>query len=210
MLIDISVRLEPEMTTWPDSVGVRVERIKSFANGDAVNVTRLDMDVHCGTHVEAPLHFLDGGCALEELTVDTFVGPAYVAHLPDADVIGPDELERAEIPDGTVRLLLRTRNSITWHDADRRFRADYAALSAGGAEWVVARGMRLIGVDYLSVQRFDEGPDAHQILMRGEVAILEGVDLSNVPAGPYRLLCAPIWIGGAEAAPARALLESME
>ena len=210
MLIDISVRLEPEMTTWPDSVGIRLKRTRSFANGDAVNVTRLDMDVHCGTHVEAPLHFLDRGSALEELTLDTFVGQAYVAHLPDADVIGPDELERADIPNGTTRLLLRTRNSTLWHDADRRFRLDYVALSPEGAEWVAARHMRLIGVDYLSVQRFDDGPEAHQILMRGEVAILEGVNLSNVAAGSYRLLCAPIWIAGAEAAPVRALLESME
>jgi len=210
MLIDISVRLEPEMTTWPDSVGIQLERTKSFANGDAVNVTRLEMDVHCGTHVEAPLHFLDGGRALEELTLDTFVGQAYVAHLPDADVIGPDELDRAEIPDGTARLLLRTRNSTLWHDSDRRFRTDYVALSPEAADWVVSRGMRLIGVDYLSVQRFDDGPEAHQILMRGDVAILEGLNLSNVPAGPYRLLCAPIWIGGAEAAPARAVLESAE
>jgi len=210
MLIDISVRLEPEMTTWPDSVGVRVERTKSFASGDDVNVTRLDMDVHSGTHVEAPLHFLEGGRAIEELPLHTFVGPAYVADLPDVDVIGAEELEDANIPQDTVRLLLRTRNSITWHDADRRFRADYVALSPEGAEWVVARGMRLIGVDYLSVQRFEDGPEAHQILMRGEVAILEGLNLSDVPAGPYRLLCAPIWIGGAEAAPARALLESVE
>jgi arylformamidase len=210
MLIDISVRLDPQMPIWPDSVGIRVTRSQSFADGDAVNVTRLDMDVHCGTHVEAPLHFLDGGRSLEEMALDTFVGPTHVAHLPDADVIGPDELERARIPDGVTRLLLRTRNSAIWHHADRAFTRDYAALSPEGARWIVDRGMRLVGADYLSVQRFEDGPETHQILMHGGVAILEGIDLSDVPAGAYRLTCAPIWIGGAEAAPARALLEQVE
>lgn len=210
MLIDISVRLDPGMPTWPDSAGIRVTRTQSFAGGDAVNVTRLDMDVHCGTHVEAPLHFIDGGDSLEELALDTFVGPAYVAHLPDADAIGADELERAQLPPDVTRLLLRTRNSALWHHADRTFRRDYVALTPEGARWLVTRGIRLVGADYLSVQRFEDGPETHQILMRGGIAILEGLDLSEVQAGSYRLTCAPLWIGGAEAAPVRALLEPSE
>jgi arylformamidase len=210
MPIDISVRLDPEMAIWPDSIGIRVTRTQSFADGNAVNVTRLDMDVHCGTHVEAPLHFLDGGASLEEMALDTFIGPAYVAHLPDAEVIGPQELERAHLPPEVTRLLLRTRNSAIWHHPDRTFRRDYVALSPEGARWVVERGIRLVGADYLSVQRFEDGPETHQILMHGGIAILEGIDLSDVPAGTYRLMCAPIWLGGAEAAPARAVLEPME
>jgi arylformamidase len=103
--------------------------------------------------------------------------------------------------------LLRTRNSAFWQDEDRSFRTDYAALSPDGAAWIVGRRIRLIGADYLSVQRFRDGPATHQILMRGGVAILEGINLSAVTPGPYRLICLPLWLGEAEAAPARAVLE---
>lgn len=208
-IIDISVRLRPDMPVWPDSVGFRIERTQSFALGDNMNVSRLEMDVHCGTHVESALHFLDGGAALEAYPVDVFVGPAHVAHLPDADVIGRQELERAAIPPTAERLLLRTRNSAFWQDEGALFRTDYAALSPEGATWIVQRGIRLIGADYLSVQRFDDGPETHRILMRGGVAILEGVNLSGVPSGDYRLICLPLWVGDAEAAPARAILATL-
>jgi arylformamidase len=103
--------------------------------------------------------------------------------------------------------LLRTRNSAFWQDEDRSFRTDYAALSPDGAAWIVGRRIRLIGADYLSVQRFGDEPETHRILMRGGVAILEGVDLSGVTPGAYRLICLPLWLGEAEAAPARAVLE---
>jgi len=209
VLVDISVRLKPDMPVWPGSVGFHLHRTKSFANGDSVNVSRLDMDVHCGTHVESALHFLENGAALESLPLDVFVGPAHVANLPDTDVIGPDELEQSGIPHNAERVLLRTRNSQFWQDGGAPFRTDYAALSPDGATWVVERGIRLIGADYLSVQRFGDGPETHEILMRAGVAILEGVDLSTVTPGRYRLICLPLWVGEAEAAPARALLEPL-
>jgi len=208
--IDISVRLVEGMPVWPDSVGIEVSRSRSFAAGDGVNVSRIDMDVHCGTHVEGPLHFLDGGAPLEAFPLEVFVGPAFVAHLPDAEVIGPPELERAAIPAGVQRLLLRTRNSGNWQAEDQSFRTDYTALSSDGAAWIVGRGIRLVGSDYLSVQRYDDGPETHRILMRGGVVILEGLNLSGVAPGQYRLTCLPLWLGGAEAAPARAILEYLE
>lgn len=208
-LIDISVRLSPGMPVWPGSVGIGVQRTQSFARGDAVNVSRLDMDVHCGTHVESPLHFIDQGAELETFPLEVFVGPAHVAHLAEADVIGAPELERAAIPATAERLLLRTRNSLFWQDEAAPFRTDYSALSPEGAAWIVERGIRLIGVDYLSVQRFGDGPETHEILMRAGVVILEGLDLSAVPPGAYRLICLPLWLGAAEAAPARAVLETL-
>ena len=206
-LIDISVRLHGRMPIWPGSVGIHVERTRSFSTGDAVNVSRLDMDVHCGTHVESPLHFIDGGAPLESFPLEVYVGPAHVAHLPDTEVIGPRELEAAGIPDGTERLLLRTRNSTLWEDGAAPFRADYTALSPAGAAWVVERGIRLIGADYLSVQRFADGPQTHEVLMLGGLVILEGINLSGVEPGPYRLVCLPLRLAGVEAAPARAVLE---
>jgi arylformamidase len=208
-LIDISVRLSPGMPIWPGSVGIRVQRTLSFDAGDDVNVSRLDMDVHCGTHVESSMHFLGDGSPLETLPLDAFVGPAFVAHLPDGDAIDAGVLDRAGIPVGVERLLLRTRNSELWSAGDRSFRTDYAALTPDGADWVVHRKIRLIASDYLSVQRFGDDPETHRILMRAGIAILEGVNLSDVDAGDYRLICLPIWLGDAEAAPARAVLEAV-
>ena len=208
--IDISVRLVPGMPVWPDGAGISVRRSRSFATGDGVNVSRIDMDVHCGTHVESSLHFIDGGAALETVPLDAFVGQAFVAHLGNAEVIDAAVLEQAAIPEGTRRLLLRTRNSPYWRAARQTFRRDYAALSADGAAWVVKRGIGLIGIDYLSIQRFDDGPDTHRILMRAGVVILEGINLEDVAAGGYRLVCLPIWLGDTEAAPARAILERLE
>jgi arylformamidase len=204
--IDISVRLRGDMPTWPDSAGFRISQTSATTDGDDANVSMIEMDVHCGTHVEAPLHFIHGGAELETYGLDVFVGPARVMHLPDADAIGPAEL--SEVPDGVERLLLRTRNSESWAN-QVPFNHDYVALTLDGARWVADRGIRLIGVDYLSVQLWGDSPETHRILMRAGVAILEGIDLSTAPPGDYRLTCLPLRLAGAEAAPARAILEAL-
>jgi arylformamidase len=208
-LIDISVRVHPGMTVWPDSTGIRLEQVRSHERGDDVMVSRLDMDVHCGTHVEAPLHFLPDGSALDSYALETFIGPAHVVALGDADIIGPAELDAARIPDGASRVLLQTRNSTFWQDGLAPFRTDFVGLSPDGAAWIVDREIRLIGADYLSIAPYDIGPETHRILMRGGVAILEGLNLRGVRPGLYRLWCGPLRLAGTEAAPARAALEEI-
>lgn len=207
--IDISVRLHAHMPTWPNSAGFRLERTLGFAIGDDVNVSRLDMDVHCGTHVEAPLHFLADGQPLEAFPLDLFLGEAHVAYLPDTSAISAADLERVGVPDGTERLLLRTANSELWRRGPQPFRTDYIALLPEAATWIAARGIRLVGIDYLSIQRYGDDPETHRILMRAGVAILEGLDLSDVDAGRYRLHALPLRLAGAEAAPVRAVLETI-
>jgi arylformamidase len=208
--IDISVRLEASMPIWPDSAGFHLTASRSFAAGDEVNVSRIDMDVHCGTHVEAPRHFIDGGDPLEALPLDVFIGPARVVHLLDAPAIGAAELETASVPAaGVARLLIRTRNSEMWANSAVGFDRAYVGLTLGGAQWIADHGIRLIGMDYLSVQRFGDDPETHRVLMRAGVTILEGIDLTGVEPGDYQLICQPIRIGDAEAAPARALLEPL-
>lgn len=208
--IDISVRLSPDMPVWPHSSGIRFWLSGRLAAGDEANVTRLEMDVHCGTHVEGPLHAIDGGEPLESYPLDTFVGPAWVADLQAAQRIGPAELDRAAIPDGFERVLLRTGNSAYWQDESHAFRTDFAALTQEGAGWMVERGVRLVGADYLSVQLFDDDLETHRILLRGGAAILEGLNLADVEPGAYRLTCLPLRLAGTEAAPARAILEALE
>lgn len=204
--IDISVLLHGRIPVWPGSDGFRIRQARAIAGGDEANVSTIEMDVHCGTHVEAPLHFIDTGAALDTFPLDVFVGTARVLHLPDADAIGPEELEA--VPAGTERLLVRTRNSEAWA-GQTSFSRDYVALTADGARWIADRGIRLVGIDYLSIQRFGDNPETHRILMRAGVAILEGIDLSAVVAGEYRLTCLPLRLDGAEASPVRAILEML-
>jgi arylformamidase len=197
------------MPIWPGSVGIRLDRSQSLAAGDSANVTRLDMDVHCGTHVEGPLHLMDEGDPVESYPLEVFVGSAWVAHVPEVQRIGPVELDLAGIPEEFDRVLLRTRNSAFSQTETAEFRPDYSALTREGAAWMVERGVRLLGTDYLSVQLFDDDPETHRILLRGGVAILEGLALGLVEPGAYRLTCLPLRLAGAEAAPARAILETL-
>lgn len=204
--IDISLRLHSDMPTWPGSPGVRIHQTRTISGNHPANESALEMDVHCGTHVEAPLHFIEGGGPMATIPLGALVGPARVEHLPDAAAIGPEEL--ASVPPGTQRLLLRTKNS-DLRLSQGPFHEDYVALTVEGARWIAEHGVRLVGVDYLSVQRWGDDPETHRVLMRAGVAILEGIDLSGAPAGDYRLTCLPLRIETTEAAPARAILEPL-
>ncbi len=205
--IDISVPLDSALPLWPDSIGMKLERLCSFENGDNVNVSKLTCDVHTGTHIEAPLHFFPSGEGVDQISLDILIGDAYVAYLPLNDVITSDDLAGLHIPQGIERLLLRTRNSGLWKKGGEIFQPDYAALTSEAAQWIVERGIRLVGIDYLSVEKYgDEASRIHKTLLSGRVLILEGLNLSNVQPGAYELICLPLKLVGAEGSPARAVL----
>ena len=194
------------MPVWPDSPGVGIERFLSIESGGPANASLLSMDVHCGTHIDAPLHFIDGAASVESIPLDRLVGDAFVLATGASDAIDAQLLEAADIPASTTRLLLKTANSDRTDLEDGPFDADYCGLTPDGAEWVVERGIRLIGIDYMSIQRFDDPPDAHTTLLGAGVVILEGLRLVAAPPGPCELICMPLLIEGAEAAPARAAI----
>lgn len=177
--------------------------------GDANNVSRLDCDVHIGTHVDAPWHFLEDGATVEQLPLDIMIGPATVAYLSEVSAVHASDLADLALPQGTKRLLLRTRNSELWAAGVTEFREDYVALAADAARWLVDQGIRLIGVDYLSVQRYKDSPLTHQILLVAGVIIIEGLNLANVQPGAYELICLPLRLVGADGAPARAVLRRL-
>jgi len=177
--------------------------------GDPANVSRLDCDVHVGTHVDAPWHFLENRCTVEQLPLDTLIGPAIVAYLPEAGAVTAGDLDGLALLPGTKRLLLRTHNSELWSAGVTGFRKDYVALTADAGCWVVDQGIRLIGVDYLSVQRYEDSSLIHQILLEAGVIILEGLNLAGVQPGVYELICLPIRLVGADGAPARAVLRRL-
>ena len=159
--IDISLTLSPDLPRWPGSPPLKLRRRRNMVNGDQCNDSDLSCNLHTGTHVDAPLQFLADGADVTTLALDTLIGPAVVAALPEVDAITADDLERLALPLHTRRLLLRTRNSESWSRGDREFHRDFVALTADAASWIAARNIELVGVDYLSVQRFHDGPETH-------------------------------------------------
>ena len=179
----------------------------SLEDGGTANVSHLSCSVHTGTHVDAPRHFIEGAPAVDQMALDVLLGPAHVCYLPGAERIYPSDLERLGLPQHAERLLLRTRNSELWARNVTEFTPDYVALTAEAAQWLVRRGIRLIGVDYLSVQLFDDPePTTHRTLLAAGVIIIEGLNLHNVAPGVYHLVCLPLRLAGADGAPARAVL----
>lgn len=205
-LIDISMPLTKDMPVWPGSPGHTARLVKSLQGGDSADATELTLELHTGTHIDAPSHMLPGAQTMGEYDLATAIGNARVVDTGAAGRINAQVLERLDIPAGTERLLLRTRNSTGTPLHSRRFTEDYAALTPDGAEFLVARGVRLVGIDYLSIQRFEDPVDTHHALFRGGVTILEGLKLDDVEPGHWELLCLPLSLPGLEAAPARAVL----
>ncbi len=208
-LIDISLPLHGNTPIWPGDPALRVERVQRIEDGSVANVSQMSCGVHVGTHVDAPFHFMQDRNTIEQLDLDVLIGPAYVVHLPELHTITAAVLDSVQLPADVSRLLLRTRNSEWWAQDAGAFCEDYVALNSAAAQWVVDRGIRLIGIDYLSIQRYHDGPLTHQILLQAEVVIVEGLNLSNVTPGVYELLCLPLKLVGADGAPARALLRSL-
>lgn len=205
---DISLTVSPSLPVWPGDPRIEFERTSEIEKGDVANVTRMNMGVHTGTHVDAPFHFLgDKTPTVEELSLKVLTGRAYVLHLPDeVDAISREVLERMEVPPRTRRLLFRTRNSKSWSDNAPQFNKDFVAITADGAEFLVEHSVKLVGVDYLSVAPFDKPRPTHEILLSAGTVVVEGLNLSQVSQGRYTLYCLPLKLAGCDGAPARAIL----
>ncbi len=204
---DITIVIHADMPIWPGDPKVLLERVESMDGGDHVNVSKLSCSVHTGTHVDAPHHFLNDGRTVETLSLDVLVGKAHVLQVADeVDLVTAPVLKSCLIPEETIRLLIKTRNSRIWARGEKQFQEDFVAIAPDAADWLVARGIRLIGVDYLSVAPFRESDATHNVFLRAGVIILEGVNLISVEPGDYDLYCLPLLLAGSDGAPARAIL----
>jgi len=155
---DISVGIQSGMPVWPGDPPVELTRISAIANGDNANVSRLSCGVHVGTHLDAPLHFVEGGASVESLSLKVLIGRAYVVSLPKVNVIDAACLDAADIPPRTKRVLFKTRNSALWARGETRFQTDFVAVDEGGAQWLVRKGVQLVGVEgYLPTSRAVRG-----------------------------------------------------
>ena len=203
---DISLPISESLVVWPGDPPVRITQPLHLDRGDEATVSHLDMGAHTGTHVDAPAHFVLGGSGVDALDLNVLVGPALVVHALEADALSAEVLAALPIPPGTERVLFRTRNSELWARGKHEFREDFVAITEDGARWLIERGTRLVGVDYLSVAPFDDVTPTHQALLRAGIVPLEGLNLSGLNPGVYQLVCLPLKVAGADGAPARAIL----
>jgi arylformamidase len=205
-IYDLSVGISPGLPVWPGDRPVRLERVKSIEKGASNNVSELTCGVHIGTHVDAPLHFIRDGAPVDKLSLKVLTGRAYVVDMGRAETLDAATLEAAHIPPRTRRVLFKTRNSAFWAKQVPEFQPDFAAIDAGGAAWLVRRGLQLVGVDYLSVAPYKKSLETHRTLLGAGVVVVEGLNLTGVTQGRYTLYCLPLKLVGSDGAPARVIL----
>lgn len=204
-IYDVSLPIVNGGLVYPGNPEIAIAPQQSLAQGAGANVSSLSFGSHTGTHVDAPKHFFDDGIAVDALALDTLMGPAVLVNVGDACMaVGEKELSLHELK-GHTRVLIKTRNSSFIRE--KHFRADYTYLAPDGAEYLVSLGVRLVGVDYLSIEQFHSGHHkTHRTLLERGIIIVEGLDLSAPPLGPYDFRCLPLRIAGLDGAPARAVL----
>ncbi|HLF01733.1 MAG TPA: cyclase family protein [Anaerolineales bacterium] len=203
---DLSLPIFPGMVVWPDSLQVAFNRSADMERGDAVTVSELSLGAHTGTHLDAPLHFVRGGAGVDSLSLTDLCGPATVRHALAAPALTAAVFDSLNVSAGTKRLIIRTRNSELWAGDVREFKTDYVAVTPDGAQWLVDHGIKVIGVDYLSVAIYADPITPHNILLKAGIIPLEGLNLSNIAEGNYTLYCLPLKLMGADGAPARTIL----
>lgn len=203
--LDVSVPLTVGIPTYPGNPVFQFEPVKRLSNGDSANVSRIVMGTHAGTHVDAPLHFFDDGAPTEALPLDLLIGRARVVDLPRRGGITADDLAATGLRED-LRVLFKTPNSAFWNGGE--FRSDYTHVTESGARYLVDQGVKVVGVDYLSVEEFKKpGAPAHRALLSQGVVIIEGLNLSDVEPGMYEMYCLPLRVAGADGAPARVVLK---
>lgn len=205
MFIDISVTLNEHLHIFPGDPVVRFERVHDPTTH--FHLTRIQLGSHAGTHIDAPAHLLPGGATVDAIPLNTLIGPCRVIDLRgQAGAISASTLNASGL-NGVQRLLLRTDNSRLWQQDG--FVENYVGLTPDAARFLVECGIRLIGIDYLSIEPFEGMGEAHRILLEASTIILEGLDLSNVSAGDFELICLPLKLVGLDGSPCRAVLRKL-
>ena len=203
-LIDVSVPLDANLPTYPDNTPFTLEPIKRIASGGSSNVSSLHLGAHTGTHLDAPRHFFDAGIGTDALPLDMLIGRTRVIEIATRKAITSADLDAFDLSED-IRLLIKTPNSKLW--GSPQFHTDYVGISESGAKHLVDRGIKVVGVDYLSVEEFRApGAPAHHILLGGGTIVIEGLNLRDVDPGVYEMFCLPLRIVGCDGAPARVIL----
>ncbi|NMB46870.1 MAG: cyclase family protein [Firmicutes bacterium] len=205
--IDVTWKIHPQLPVWPGEKRPLLERIATVEE-DGVQGTRLQFSAHTGTHIDAPRHFIAGGATIDQIPVERFVGPCLlVDYQGDGPTIQVSDLEKVSW-EGVTRVIFRTKNSFLPMDGD--FSPDYIGLSMAAAEFLVTTGVELVGIDYLSVERFEDSDcPVHRVLLGAGMVVVEGLKLKDLTPGRYELVALPLLLEGSEGSPARVLMRRL-
>ena len=208
-IFDVSVPVVNGGVVYPGNPEIRIEPHSELSKGASSNLSRIAFGSHSGTHVDAPRHFFDAGSTVDRLPLSALVGPARVLHMADEVMsVTAAMLQRHDLT-GVERVLIRTRNSS--FVTDREFHPDFTYVAPDAAEHLAALGVKLVGVDYFSVEQFHSGHHrTHRTLLERGIVIVEGLDLSQIEQGEYAFCCLPLRLEGLDGAPARAVLMKPE
>lgn len=207
--IDVSCPISPDLPVWPGDPKPQLNWLTQITNREGINLSNMDMSLHSGTHIDAPLHFFEKGQPIDEISLELLIGEVLVIQVPeDVKIISRNFLITLDF-DIPEKIFFRTNNSIKQYLQDKHFNMDYVAVDSSGASWLVDQKVKVVGIDYLSIALFKDLNEPHRILLSSNVIVVEGLDLRDVSEGKYRYVCLPIRIKGREAAPARVLLQSL-
>jgi arylformamidase len=211
-IFDVTVPVSNELPTWPTDPSVEISDFCSLSAGNGANVSMLNFGAHTGTHVDAPAHFIEGAAKVESLSLDALIGEATVIEVPAEATAIDEEFVRKNYTPGTERLLFKTRNSAFWTEAQPQFHTDFTYLDLPAAKWLVDQGIKLVGIDYLSIEKYGSAKhETHLALLSHSVVILEGLNLTEITPGKYELICLPLRLRSSlgDGSPARAVLRTI-
>lgn len=208
-IIDISIPISSTMVVWPGASKTEFSWRRSMERGDRTNNSNFSMNCHSGTHMDAPLHFVKEGKTVENVSLNLLMGKTFVMDLSHTSEITIADLEKFWPNEDVKRLLFKTPNSKIWETNQEVFVQDFCALREKETRWLLEKGIQLVGIDYLSIQKYGDSPIVHQLLLEAGVVVIEGLDLRDAKAGFYELICLPMKLVGLEGAPARAILRSL-
>src|SRR5262245_16535688 len=201
-IYDVTVPLSKDLVVYPGDPQVKISR-RTRVNEDAkYNLSRYSFSSHAGTHVDPPFHLIEGGVTVDELPIELLVGRARVVEVT-APVINEIVLEEFDFT-ADARVLFKTRNSYLW--SQKTFVEDYVYISPGAARSLVNGGIKVVGIDYLSVDKFGAEPETHRALLEAGAVVIEGLDLREVEPGDYEMICLPLKVKDGDGAPARVVL----
>lgn len=203
-IYDVTVALSEDLVTYPDDPPVRIERTRAIANGNGqYNLSTYSFGSHAGTHIDAPLHLIENGMSVDHLPIEMLIGRARVVEIT-APRIDEDVLKEFDFT-SDMRVLFKTRNSYLW--GRNEFVQDYVHITLDAARLLIKEGIKIVGIDYLSVDKFDTLDfETHRAFLNAGAIIIEGLDLREVESGDYELICLPLKVKDGDGAPARVVL----
>ena len=206
-IIDISIPLSEKTPVWEGDKGISVPRVAKIEEGSDFNVSRIELGVHAGTHIDVPYHVFKNGSTVDQIPLSNLIGRVQVVEIPGGiSVINKNCLMNLDFQDEIDRILFKTSNSIYWETDPFSFNKEYVAINSEGAEYLANMDLRLVGVDYFSVSSYDDLKQPHLILLECGIILLENIDLRQVVPGIYQLICLPLKIIDTDGAPVRAVL----